>query len=168
MIIKISTLNDGFNHLEFEEPLKVFGLDKPFTGNVKIKLTIEKSHNRLILNSKMNSLGQLVCDRCTVDFSYLIETEYDMVYLFGIEPVDNGSIDVTYLPVDTERINIASDVKDYFLLAIPMKKLCKEDCKGICSGCGEDLNLSTCKCNKKEIDDRWLPLMELKKKINNN
>ncbi len=168
MIIKISTLSDGFNYLDYNEPVKTFGLEKPFFGDVELNLVLEKFPGRIILSAKLKVLLQLTCDRCTIDCDYPVESEYKMAYLFGIEPVDNGAIEVTYLPVDADRINIGEDVKDYLILGVPMKKLCKDDCKGLCSNCGEDLNFSKCKCSKEIIDERWLPLMELKKKINDN
>ena len=66
----------------------------------------------------------------------------------GIEPDDNDSIDISYLPLEADKIDITKDVRDYSLLAIPMKKLCKEDCKGLCAKCGKNLNEGNCNCSK--------------------
>jgi uncharacterized protein len=49
-----------------------------------------------------------------------------------------------------------------------MKKLCREDCKGLCNVCGKDLNDGDCNCDRSNADIRWLPLKELKNKLNNN
>ena len=49
-----------------------------------------------------------------------------------------------------------------------MKRLCKEDCKGLCVKCGSDLNEKQCECEDSEIDDRWKVLTELKNKLNKN
>ena len=88
--------------------------------------------------------------------------------MFGQEPDDNDSIDISYLPLEADKIDITKDVRDYALLAIPMKKLCKEDCKGLCVNCGKNLNEGDCNCSKDMIDPRWLPLQELKNKLNIN
>jgi len=48
-----------------------------------------------------------------------------------------------------------------------MKKLCKEDCKGLCPRCGKNLNEDNCICTEKEIDPRWEPLEKLRNKLNN-
>jgi uncharacterized protein len=86
-----------------------------------------------------------------------------MVYLLrGVEE-ENESVDIVYLNADTDKINIEDDVRDYALLTIPMKKLCNEDCKGLCYRCGNNMNVSVCECNQNEIDDRWKPLTKLKK-----
>jgi uncharacterized protein len=91
-----------------------------------------------------------------------------MVYLFRNVDEPKEETDITYLSPDTININITDDVRDYLILAVPMKKLCKEDCKGLCYKCGTDLNKSSCDCKQDEIDDRWSKLLELKNKFNTN
>jgi len=49
-----------------------------------------------------------------------------------------------------------------------MKRLCNEDCKGLCYKCGIDLNKNTCDCKENQTNDRWDKLLELKNKINTN
>ena len=51
-------------------------------------------------------------------------------------------------------------MQEVFLLEMDMKNLCSEDCKGLCSGCGADLNREPCRC-KKEIDPRLAKLAQL-------
>jgi len=46
-------------------------------------------------------------------------------------------------------------------LSIPMKLLCREDCQGICPGCGANLNQEACRCGEKPGDPRWEKLREL-------
>jgi uncharacterized protein len=43
-----------------------------------------------------------------------------------------------------------------------MKQLCKSDCKGICPGCGVDLNREKCRCSGKTVDPRWEKLLDIK------
>ncbi|MCX6003520.1 MAG: DUF177 domain-containing protein [Chloroflexi bacterium] len=45
---------------------------------------------------------------------------------------------------------------------MPMKPLCKDECAGLCSICGKDLNLEECGCQKEEVDPRWAELLKLK------
>ena len=168
MIIKISNLSEGIHHLEFDENAKDIGIDEPFFGNVNVKVELSKLHNQIILQADISANASFICDRCTKDFNTVLSSNYKMVYLFGPEPEDNNDISVTFLPMDTDKIILDEDVRDYAVLSVPMKKLCKEDCKGLCVNCGKDLNEGDCGCQKNQIDSRWLPLMELKDKINNN
>ena len=91
-----------------------------------------------------------------------------MVYLLRGKETEIESSDVTYISPDSDFIDIRSDVRDYAMLAIPMKKLCKDDCKGLCQRCGKNLNEGECNCQKDEVDLRWQPLMELKNKLKTN
>ncbi len=168
MKIKISNLSDGVHNFNFDVNVGELDLEEPFWGNCKVDVELNKLHNQIILNANITLNVKFECDRCNKTFNTVIASYYKMVYLFGTEPVDNGSVNITYLPVDADKIDLAGDVRDYALLAIPMKKLCKENCKGLCVKCGKDLNQGECCCEFNGADPRWLPLTELKNKINNN
>jgi uncharacterized protein len=104
----------------------------------------------------------MVCDRCGKEYDQVLKSEHKMVYLLRGTEEENESVDVVYLNADADKINIKDDVRDYALLAIPMKKLCSEDCKGLCYKCGKNLNEGVCECKENEIDDKWKPLLKLK------
>ena len=55
--------------------------------------------------------------------------------------------------------------REAVILELPMRFLCSEDCKGLCPGCGSNLNNGPCDCVKTEGDQRWAPL---KKLLNND
>jgi len=167
MIIKIANLSDGIHTLSFDENISEIGVSDPFYGNCKVKVKLSKSHSQIVLNAELNLEANYQCDRCGKDYKTKVQNNYQMVYLFWDEPENNESFNLIYLPIDADKINIANDVRDYALLAISMKKLCKEDCKGLCPRCGKDLNEGKCNCIEKETDPRWEPLEKLKNKLNN-
>jgi len=55
-------------------------------------------------------------------------------------------------------------VREQILLALPSRRLCREECKGLCPTCGADLNAGRCDCEQREVDPRWSALAELKDK----
>ncbi|MHB8579595.1 MAG: YceD family protein [Ignavibacteriaceae bacterium] len=168
MIIKISNLREGVHNYIFDEPIKEIGIEDFFFGNVLAEIELNKSNNQIVLNATLKLNANFECDRCNTNCTTNITMNYQMVYLFGKEPVESDSINVVYLPLDADKIKLDDDIKDFALLSIPMKKLCKDDCKGLCFKCGKNLNEGNCSCDKSEIDVRWLPLVELKNKINTN
>jgi uncharacterized protein len=89
-----------------------------------------------------------------------------MIYHFiqNINDSENEKIDIIYLHPETDKIDLSEDVRDYALLALPMKKLCSENCKGLCPKCGKNLNDGPCECRDEKIDPRWEPLQKLKTK----
>jgi uncharacterized protein len=68
---------------------------------------------------------------------------------------------VVMLAADEEAIALDEEVRQLILLDVPLKHLCREDCRGICPGCGVDLNAAECTCTKAEIDPRWAKLSEV-------
>ncbi len=168
MIIKISNLSEGLHDFEFAEKVSELDLGEPFFGKVEVKAELNKLHSQIILKAEIAATAKFSCDRCTGIFEKTLSSSYKMVYLFGTGREENNDINITFLPPEADKLVLDNDVRDYALLSVPMKKLCKEDCKGLCPGCGKDLNEEKCTCPKDAVDERWLPLIELKNKINSN
>jgi len=168
MIIKISGLSDDVHEFIFEGKIEKLELKEPFFGNYVAKIELKKFHNQIILNSDIYSTAAFHCDRCGTNFKADLKNKFQVVYLFGNYPEENNLENVVYLPLDADKINLFNELRDYALLSVPMRKLCKEDCKGLCYNCGKNLNEETCDCEKQQADPRWQPLIELKKKLNIN
>lgn len=168
MKIKISNLSEGTHKFRFSEPVRSLGLESPFEGNVEVEVEINKTHNQLILYSLVYINTVFECDRCMATANKQLHTKFELVYLQGVEPVESESDNIVYISSEADVIDISNDVRDFSILAVPMKKLCREDCKGLCSKCGKNLNEGECSCSREETDIRWLPLMELKNKLNTN
>ena len=168
MIIKISNLSEGEHDFVFEDKVDVLDLDKPFYGKYKSSIILNKLHDQLILSVRSDFKVKYECDRCGTEYKSSLKSNYKMIYLMNEAPEETDSINVSYLIRDADKIDITADVREFVLLSIPMKKLCKEKCKGLCYKCGKDLNKEQCSCNTEEIDPRWKPLMNLKDKLNLN
>ena len=63
---------------------------------------------------------------------------------------------------DGRQIDLGAIVREQILLAIPLDCLCKEECKGLCTVCGQDLNVKECGCQRKVADPRWAALKDIK------
>jgi uncharacterized protein len=63
---------------------------------------------------------------------------------------------------DGKTINLDPIVREQVLLALPMNAVCREDCKGLCAQCGQNLNEKQCGCETKVTDPRLAPLMNIK------
>jgi uncharacterized protein len=168
MVIKISNLNEGIHNLEFEEKIDELELKEPFSGKYVAEVKLTKLHNRIILDINLNTTAFFECDRCGVNYNSNLQNKFQMVYLFGDFPVESDSDNIVYLPPDADKIKLNKELRDYAILSIPMKKLCSEDCKGLCYTCGKNLNDGSCDCESLQVDLRWRPLVELKNKMNFN
>ena len=65
-------------------------------------------------------------------------------------------------PLDNQRVDLRPAVREQLLLALPMVAVCREDCKGLCGSCGQNLNEKTCGCRQDHGDPRWQALKRLK------
>ena len=95
-----------------------------------------------------------VCDRCG--------KEFDSVKVTNIKALitDGDSDDPEAFVLDGDKLDLGDALSTLFLLDMETKFLCREDCKGLCSECGADLNLGPCNC-RKQIDPRLAVLEQL-------
>jgi len=56
-------------------------------------------------------------------------------------------------------------LREQVLLAVPLKAICRQDCKGLCSQCGANLNAAQCSCAEPVEDPRWAALKEIRSKL---
>jgi uncharacterized protein len=161
--INISNLSEGIHEYCFEtEPSKV-GLDERFSGTIKIEAKLDKSMRQIFLQAEIQAEGSFFCDRCLENFHQEMNTAYSMVYIQGARStVDlNEEEEIHILSGDMNYIDLDDDVRQYILLTIPQKLLCKEDCQGFCPTCGVNKNIAGCTCGAQAVDSRWDALRKL-------
>ncbi len=97
------------------------------------------------------------CDRCGGE----INREMNMLFEHKLVQslVDDGNDDYIETPDFTLELDeiVISDI----LLSLPSKNLCRDDCKGLCQICGQNLNEGECSCNKTQTDPRLEILKQL-------
>lgn len=78
---------------------------------------------------------------------------------YQAESPDSEELEMPYLADD--RLDLSAWARDLIVLSLPPKILCREDCAGLCSGCGANLNLEPCTCEPTEADNRFAKLADL-------
>jgi uncharacterized protein len=113
------------------------------------------------------------CSRCMKEFSRSFSTSFELSYLQQPKwTSENAEIELRYDDMDVAYYDgIAFDVNLMVLeqieLAMPMKFVCREDCKGLCYKCGADLNEGACLCKTEDSDSRMSVLLEFQKSRKN-
>lgn len=162
MKIQIGGLSEGIHRYSFTEPAPVLGLGDDFRGDVVVETTLDKGPSQIFLTSIIRATGHFVCDRCLTPFSVALAPAYTMVYVGeGAETSQIEPSEVQVIPAGYHVIDIADDVRQTLLLAVPLKLLCRESCRGLCRECGTNLNQETCSCSPFEVDPRWEALRDL-------
>ncbi|MFA3781975.1 DUF177 domain-containing protein [Melioribacteraceae bacterium 4301-Me] len=163
MIIKYTNFSDGIHELEFVEPAEKLKLGSAFLGNVVLQCRMDKSSHQIILDCNVTAYAKLICDRCNSEFNKELHSHYFLSYLFSKSKRISDDENIKFLLPDSDKIDLTDDVVEYTKLSVPMKILCKEDCKGLCSKCGANLNEMQCKCEQQIENEVWLPLKNLLK-----
>ncbi len=156
MILDLSDLMEVGSKREYVKELDIDHIDFrnkeiEIEGPLKVNLDVLKAENSFVLTGQIEGNLILECSRCLKEFSYPIEVEIsDELFIEDIEDLHN----VNVFPI------LVSDI----ILEIPIKPLHDEDCKGLCSVCGQDLNEGECDCEEEIVDPRLAKLKDFKQK----
>lgn len=139
---KFSPIKTESTNIEFMEPV-VFDIKAQNTGSgIRIKGHIKSSL-------------KLICSRCLNEFSFPVDWAIDEIFYKPPAPEEEA-----YTMKDT-TIDLGPPTEEEFVLAIPMKPLCKEACEGICPICGEPINAKHKPHKEVKIDTRLEVLKKL-------
>jgi uncharacterized protein len=111
----------------------------------------------------------LVCDRCLGSYDFKVDSEFQL--LFEVESQESRRIkaldaridDLDSEVLDEPVIDLDDVVRQQVYLALPMKNLCSDSCKGVCARCGTNLNLAACGCAEEGKGSPFAVLARLKK-----
>ena len=133
MKIKINDIPEsGLTLTESFDPVAM-NLQTPnliFEAPVKVTAAFVKETDAVVVDVGVSGRMQLVCSRCLETF----HCGYDGRYQFGYPVKGEVALDVT------------NDIRQEILLDYPMNPLCRENCRGLCTRCGANLNEGACGC----------------------
>jgi uncharacterized protein len=106
------------------------------------------------------------CDRCLVNTRHALDAGFDLFYQPAANiardeeiEIDEGEAEIGFY--EGGGLELEDILREQILLALPMQRVCSEDCKGICPVCGTNRNQSACDCSTVKTDDRWGALRKL-------
>lgn len=131
------------SHLEF-------GGQTPVQSPVEVTGQVRNMAGALVLSATARTVLSLVCDRCAKPYEREKTVEYETLLADHLEQEDPQE-DIILLEGDS--LDVGQLMADTFVLEMDTKNLCTEDCKGLCAGCGANLNEEPCRCEK-QVDPR--------------
>ena len=99
-----------------------------------------KTAQGIFLQSTFDAIVTSECVRCLTEFDQNLHTEFEELYAFDSRSVSESGL----ILQEDANIDLEPLLRDYLLVEIPISPLCREDCKGLCAYCGEDLNQRVC------------------------
>jgi uncharacterized protein len=140
----------------------------PVTG--RADLIIEnRGHREQVADIRLRAAYkgdfELLCARCVEPVPTPLSASFDLIFRPQAADADPGeraiTLDETEIGYYEESgLSLEDVVREQVLLSLPSRTLCKEDCKGLCPRCGQNLNLETCNC-KPTSDPKWNALASL-------
>ena len=152
---------DGLD-IEVDEAIDVGGVSVP----IKARVRIEKLDAEVMASGDLNAELRLQCSRCLKEFDRTLSFPVEAVFhpVDELQKEDKHEISSEELDMDFysgEEVDIIELLKEQIMLNEGMKPLCDDACKGICSGCGADLNVEGCRCTRTDTDPRLAKLKNL-------
>jgi len=140
-------------HLEQEDSFSVL-------AGGRLKARVEKGDEESVhVRGHLSAKVGMSCGRCLNEFTLPVEQDLDLFFLphqaedAGEEEEDEVQLsdrDMVIGYYSGKRLDLGDAVREQLLLAVPMKRVCREECKGLCPRCGTDLNAGTCSCTPDE------------------
>ena len=122
------------------------------------------------LKGRFSGNFQVPCARCVEPVQIPLSSEFDLIF----RPVaaDSEALERSITAPETEigyyqkdSLLLEDVLREQVLLSLPVRTLCKPDCKGLCQRCGANRNTQTCSCEKGPSDPRWQALSGLRGQI---
>lgn len=168
----------------WREPIREFGLDCRIPDSVNAELFILPQEQGVLFRGRIRGTVVVPCDRCADDCAVPLDHGFDSFepypldapapkekgrrHLAAGEPAEDDivdTVDETIIRLAPHgrgiEINPAALLWEEFSLALPVKPVCAESCKGLCPVCGGNLNTTPCSCAKAEGDPRLVALRGL-------
>ena len=163
---KIRTAQERFEQVYAPEQLPAeedFRLAAP----VSLAFDIFKDKEQFRLVGGVQTTLELPCSRCLESFTLPVEQTFDLRYQPHARNTGEGEReieedDLTTAFYEDDEIDLGQLMREQFYLALPMKPLCADDCKGLCPLCGTNLNGGACRCKREWDDPRMAALRGLK------
>ncbi len=149
MKIRIASLRKGINTWNEQVDPVDFELDpERYRHPVSVDLAAEKLIGKIRLEIVTKTAGSYTCDRCSDEFSIEISGNCSVVFIERDSPLPNESPgdELRSYIYGQDELDLQQELRDAVLLSLPMQIICCEECKGLCSGCGANLNNEACSC----------------------
>lgn len=109
---------------------------------------------------------EVACDRCLEVASFPIDTDFDLLYRPSQYSPEREEVGIAGPETEVgfyegEGLELTDVLREQVLLTMPMHRVCRDDCKGICPVCGQNRNTVECQCHATAADDRWAGLKNL-------
>src|SRR2546430_17340389 len=126
--------------------------------------------NDIRLAGDFSTRVEMACARCLEPIDRDVQNQFDLLYRPQGTDAGRSELSVTAAEAEVgyyqgEGVLLEDVLREQVLLEVPLKILCRENCKGLCVHCGKNLNEGACSCAEPTEDPRWAALKEIRGKL---
>jgi len=179
MYIRIEQIKEEGLALKFEEKAEFFPVlaemtaqgECEFVAPIKTALKALRIGDMIEVTGEVNSRVRLPCGRCLNEYETSLKSRFDLTFahrISGAEEIEEpqeieiSADEAGMIYFEGEAINLQDGIQEQVIMAFPIRSLCRESCKGLCAGCGSDLNEGDCGCDRQPPDGKFSALKNLK------
>lgn len=140
--------------------LKVDGNEYIFMKPAQFDLALTNLGNSISIVGQIKVEMKVQCCRCLEDFSLDMDIEFKETY-YNETYQTMGNDNEDWISYSGDAFDITPEVLRSIIMNLPMRFICHEQCRGLCTGCGINLNKKQCGCVREDTDPRLVKLKEL-------
>ena len=136
---------------------------------IRGKVRLLRTNRSILVTGTLDTIVRDECSRCLEQFEYPLKMDIEEEYFLTRDPVSGLPLPPptepgAFLIDENHVLDLGEAVRQYKIMTLPMKPVCRDDCAGLCPHCGRNLNYVTCECPPAPPDARWAPLQALRTK----
>lgn len=173
MKIPVSKITESPKETKFPENLEdlneIYGegmvQDFHFPSSLNVDVVYYRAGRDLFFQGSLEGAIGGRCSRCLRSYSFALEKNFDFVLTPAPLSAKSRELNREELGLSfytAEDINLSPYIREQVLLALPIRPLCESNCRGLCVGCGANLNEERCRCASSPGNSRMAPLRTLK------
>ena len=170
MLLDLNKLHGPREHVERTLPASSFDPQDPdyrVVAPVRLTIDVEKAGDEAFaVKGGVVTTLELSCSRCLDQFEVPVDAAFDLRYVpqsanAGDDEREIADDDLATAYYRDGVLDVIELLREQFQLALPMKPLCSDACRGMCPHCGTNLNRTECACRPQWEDPRLAPLKSL-------
>lgn len=168
MKVNVSEIKDGGLSLDLTRgPGWLGGSEKSeiasVDSDIEFHIDLLRTAGEISVRGKIGFLAVARCSRCLSDVS--VDTNLEVKLILSpseTEKKEEAGGDMDYETYRGRTIDLNDYMREQVNLSLPYKVVCAEDCRGLCGGCGRNLNEQQCSCEARQEDSRFAALKDIK------
>ena len=176
MIIRVNDINDSLRRLSATEQVSDYptlvavqhdGLCE-FLSPLALEFTALREYDHIRVEGKVTVEVALNCARCLTPYQIELVSRFTIFYSKALgnmprdEEVELAEEELVSATYDGDEIDLTPEVAEHVIMELPIKPLCQEGCRGLCTSCGIDLNAGNCNCEMQKGSFAFSALKNLK------